>query len=56
MAKYLSRTFWLLLIAMGLAFALSWHQDEAVYFTTVANVGLGGWIAGKWLQGKQNGA
>lgn len=56
MAKYLSRTWLLLLYVTTVAAALSYVQEDPIYFVTVTNVGLGGWIAGKWLQGKQNGA
>lgn len=47
-----SRTFWLLLIAMAMAFALSWDQKDSLYFVTVTNIGIGGWISGKFLEAK----
>ena len=48
--KWLSRSFWLVLIFGLLGFALSWQLKAAVAFTTVVSVGLTGWFGGKMVQ------
>ena len=48
--KWLSRSFWLLLIFGLLGFVLSWQLTNVVAFTTVVSVGLAGWFGGKMVQ------
>ena len=50
--KWLSRSFWLLLIFGLLGFVLSWQLTNVVAFTTVVSVGLAGWFGGKMAQGR----
>ena len=50
--KWLSRSFWIVVIFGGLGFALSWQLENVVAFTTVASVGLGGWFGGKMMMNK----
>ena len=49
--KWLSRSFWIVLLFGALGFALSWQLKSVTAFTTVASVGLGGWFGGKAAAG-----
>jgi len=53
--KWLSRSFWLVLLFGGLGFALSWQLEDVTAFTVVASTGLGGWFAGKVFQTRAGG-
>ena len=49
--KWLSRSFFIVLIALALAFALAWKLDDSGTFTVVATAGLSAWFAGKGIEG-----
>jgi len=51
--KYLSRSFWIVVVFGLMGFILSWYLKEALAFTTVASVGLGGWFGGKAVEAYQ---
>jgi len=54
--RWTSRSFWLVFLFGLMSLALSIYLHEAVPFTVTANVGVGGWFAGKAVQAKAGGA
>ena len=54
MNKWLSRSFWIVVVFGILGFVLSWQLKEALPFTTVASVGLTGWFGGKGIEAFQS--
>ena len=59
MDKWLSRSFFVVLVAIVGAFVLAWHLKEAMAATVIVPAALTGWFGGKaaaGFAGKRNGA
>jgi len=49
--KWLSRSFFIALIALGLAFTLAWKLEDSGTFTVVATAVVTAWWGGKGIAG-----
>ena len=54
MNKYLSRSFWIVVLAMIAGFALSWYLKDATPATVIIPAALTGWFGGKFAESMVN--
>ena len=52
--KFLSRSFWIIIVAIGGAFLLSFYLKESLAATVIVPAAITGWFGGKFAESMVN--